>query len=172
MHWVGAQEGMLDAERELILSEQTPADVVFLSAADTDLTAVAAHWSDRFGTRLRLSHAAPLRQPVAADYFVEKVLRGSQLLIARLLGGRAYFPHLFQALLDLKECHPRPRLLLLSPTEAADSELAALSDFPGTRPRFCTLFLRRAARATSSRQERWQNRFWHGTAPRGSSFPR
>jgi cobaltochelatase CobN len=130
MHWVGAQEGMLDAERELILSEQTPADVVFLSAADTDLTAVAAHWGKRFGTRLRLSHAAPLRQPVAADYFVEKVLRGSRLLVARLLGGRAYFPHLFQALLDLKDCPPRPRLLLLSPTEAADSELAALCDFP------------------------------------------
>jgi cobaltochelatase CobN len=130
MHWVGAQDGVLDAERELILSQQTPADVVFLSAADTDLAAVAAQWSAQFGQRLRLSHAAPLRQPVAADYFVETVLRGSRLLVARLLGGRAYFPHLLQALSDLRDCSPRPRLLLLSATEAADSDLAALSDFP------------------------------------------
>jgi cobaltochelatase CobN len=130
MHWVGAQDGVLDAERELILSQQTPADVVFLSAADTDLAAVAAQWSGCFGTRLRLSHAAPLRQPVAADHFVETVLRGSRLLVARLLGGRAYFPHLLQALSDLRDCSPRPRLLLLSATEAADSDMARLSDFP------------------------------------------
>ena len=130
MHWVGAKEGMLDAERELILSQQTPADIVFLSAADTDLASVATEWGTRFGSRLRLSHAAPLRQPVAADHFVETVLRRSRLLVARLLGGRAYFPHLFQALVDLKESHPRPRLLLLSPTEAADGDFASLSDFP------------------------------------------
>jgi cobaltochelatase CobN len=130
MHWVGAQDGVLDAERELILSQQTPADVVFLSAADTDLAAVAAHWSVRFGGRMRLTHAAPLRQPVAADHFVESVLRGSRLLVARLLGGRAYFPHLLQALSDLRDCSPRPRLLLLSATETADGDLAGLSDFP------------------------------------------
>jgi cobaltochelatase CobN len=130
MHWVGAQDGMLDAERELILSQQTPADVVFLSAADTDLAAAAAQWSVRFGGRLRLSHAAPLRQPVAADHFVETVLRGSRLLVARLLGGRAYFPHLLQALGDLRDCSPRPKLLLLSATEAMDGDLAGLSDFP------------------------------------------
>jgi cobaltochelatase CobN len=130
MHWVGAQDGMLDAERELILSQQTPADIVFLSTADTDLTAVAAHWGPRFGAGLRLSHASPLRQPVSADHFVQTVLGASRLLVARLLGGRAYFPHLFQALCDLRESHPRPRLLLLSPTEASDGDLASLSDFP------------------------------------------
>lgn len=129
MHWVGSQAGGLDAERDLVLSEQSPGDVVFLSAADTDLTA-AAGWRARFGNRLRLSHAASLRQPVAADHFVRTVAAGSKLVIARLLGGRAYFPHLLQAFSDLRDCSERPRLLLLSSTDSEDAELAALSDFP------------------------------------------
>ncbi len=141
MHWVGTQDGCIDAERELILTDQTPADVVFLSAADTDLAAVASQWARRFGARLRLSHAAPLRQPVAADHFVQTVATRSRLLIVRLLGGRAYFPHLLQALADLREISPRPRLLLLSATESEDADLAGLSDFPATAARtFQALF--------------------------------
>jgi cobaltochelatase CobN len=129
LHWVGSQNGGLDAERELILTEQTPAEIVFLSAADTDLTAVASQWGPLFGNRLRLSHAAPLRQPVAADFFVQNVVAGSRLFIARLLGGRSYFPHLLQALSDLGESSPRPRLLLFSATEENDADLSGLNDF-------------------------------------------
>ncbi len=139
MHWVGSQDGGLDTERELILTDQTPAAVIFLSAADTDLAAVSSQWTGPFGNRLRLSHAAPLRQPVAADHFVRTVAMGSQLLIARLLGGRAYFPHLLQALSDLREVSPRPRLLLLSPTQEHDADLDALNDFP---PQIVSVFQR------------------------------
>lgn len=128
MHWVGTQDGGLDAERELILTEQTPADIIFLSAADSDLAAVASQWGPLFGSRLRLSHAAPLRQPVAADHFVQTVVAGSRIFIARLLGGRSYFPHLLQALADLGESAPRPQLLLISATEELDEDLIRLND--------------------------------------------
>ena len=64
MHWTNGQPGGLDAERELFLIEQTPAEIVFLSAADTDLACIAGPWSNRFGARLRIAQAAPLRQPV------------------------------------------------------------------------------------------------------------
>ncbi|NBV87258.1 MAG: cobaltochelatase subunit CobN, partial [Verrucomicrobia bacterium] len=130
MHWVGTQEGCLDAERALVLSGQSPGEVVFLSAADTDLAAVAASWAGHFGARLRLSAAGPLRQPVAADHFVSQVLGASQLLVARLLGARGYFPHLLQALEDLRDKSPRARLLLLPGTGEEDADLEALSDFP------------------------------------------
>src|SRR5258708_29799071 len=129
MHWTAAQPGCLDTERELILVEQTPGEIVFLSAADSDLAAVAHAWRERFGVRLRVAHAAPLRQPVAADHYVETVGRHARLVIARLLGGAAYFPHLVQALSDLKDEPSRPRLLLLSGTDSQEAELTALSDF-------------------------------------------
>ena len=52
MHWTAAQPGCLDIERELVLIEQTPGEIVFLSAADTDLSCVASVWRERFGKRL------------------------------------------------------------------------------------------------------------------------
>lgn len=131
MHWVGTQDGGLDSERELILNDQTTGEIVFLSTADTDLSAVASQWGPVFGKRLRLTHAAPLRQPVAADHFVQTVAAGARIVLARLLGGRSYFPHLFQALESLKESHPRPRLLLLSATQERDDDLQELTDFDG-----------------------------------------
>lgn len=133
MHWTAAQPGCLDTERELILIDQTPGEIVFLSAADTDLACVAATWSGRFGNRLRIAHAFPLRQPVAADHYIGNVIRHARLVVARLLGGTAYFAHFIQGLSDLKdEAEDRPRLLILSGTDADEEELVALSDFPPT----------------------------------------
>ena len=51
MHWTTAQPGNLDTERELVLSDQTPGEIIFLSAADTDLASVATAWTGRFGGR-------------------------------------------------------------------------------------------------------------------------
>ncbi len=130
MHWTAAQPGCLDTERELILIDQTPGEIVFLSAADTDLSCVASVWGQRFGQRLRIAHAFSLRQPVAADHYIDTVLRKSKLVIARLLGGQTYFAHFIQGLLDLKEEPGRPKLLIFSGTGSDDHGLALLSDFP------------------------------------------
>ena len=130
MHWTAAQPGCLDTERELILIDQTPGEIVFLSAADTDLSCVSSVWRRRFGNRLRIAHAFSLRQPVAADHYIETVVRKSKLIVARLLGGQAYFAHFIQGLLDLKEEPVRPKFLIFSGTGSDEEELAALSDFP------------------------------------------
>src|SRR5580693_5216253 len=128
MHWTAAQPGCLDTERELILIDQTPGEIVFLSAADTDLACVASVWGRRFGNRLRITHAFPLRQPVAADHYIENIIRHAKLAVARLLGGRAYFAHFIQGLIDLKdEAVDRPLFLILSSPD--EEELGALSDF-------------------------------------------
>jgi cobaltochelatase CobN len=128
MHWTSAQPGCLDAERELFLINQSPGEIVFLSAADTDLTSVSVAWRHRFGSRLRLAHAFALRQPVAADHYVNTVVRKSKLLVARLLGGKSYFAHFIQGLLDLKEEGGGPKCLILPGTGSDD--LDGLSDFP------------------------------------------
>lgn len=130
MHWTTTQPGCLDSERELILIDQSPGEIVFLSAADTDLWCVASVWGQHFGKRLRISHAAALRQPVAADHYIENVVRKSKLVVARLLGGKAYFAHFIQGLLDLKEEGVSPKCLIFSGTGSDEEELAALSDFP------------------------------------------
>src|SRR4029077_2960829 len=128
MHWTAAQPGCLDAERELILIDQTPGEIIFVSAADTDLTSVSMVWREHFGNRLRLFHPFALRQPVAADNYIETVVRRSKLLVARLLGGKSYFGYFIQGLLDLKEDGDGPKCLILPGT--ASDDLEGLSDFP------------------------------------------
>src|SRR5246127_1109862 len=131
MHWTAAEPGQLDAERALTLIEQTPGEVVFLSAADTELYAVASIWKEQFGSRLRVASAFPLRQPVAADHYIERVISKAKLVVARLLGGKAYFAHFLQGLSDLREEGSQLKLLILSGSDLDEPELAALSDFSG-----------------------------------------
>jgi cobaltochelatase CobN len=132
MHWTAAEPGQLDAERALTLIEQTPGEVVFLSAADTELYAVACIWKEQFGSRLRVASAFPLRQPVAADHYIDRVVSKAKLVVARLLGGKAYFAHFLQGLSDLREEGSQLKLLILSGSDLDEPELAALSDFTGT----------------------------------------
>src|SRR5215469_13537648 len=131
MHWTAAEPGQLDAERALTLIEQTPSEVVFLSAADTELYAVASIWKEQFGSRLRVASAFPLRQPVAADHYIDRVISKAKLVVARLLGGKAYFAHFLQGLSDLREEGSQLKLLILSGSDLDEPELAALSDFSG-----------------------------------------
>jgi cobaltochelatase CobN len=131
MHWTAAEPGQLDAERALTLIEQTPGEIVFLSAADTELYAVASIWKEQFGSRLRVANAFPLRQPVAADHYIDRVISKAKLVVARLLGGNAYFGHFLQGLSDLREEGSQPQLLILSGSDLDEPELAAISDFSG-----------------------------------------
>jgi cobaltochelatase CobN len=131
MHWTAAEPGQLDAERVLTLIEQTPGEIVFLSAADTELYAVASIWKEQFGSRLRVASAFPLRQPVAADHYIDRVISKAKLVVARLLGGKAYFGHFLQGLSDLREEGAQPQLLILSGSDLDEPDLATISDFSG-----------------------------------------
>ncbi len=130
MHRVSTESGALDAERELHLIQQTPADIVFVSAADTDLACVTQAWKPLFGNRLRVTNAKPLQQPRVADDYAHRVLQKARLVILRLLGGKAYFDHLLEELLHLKAHTPRPQILLLPGTDSWDMELMPYGDFP------------------------------------------
>jgi cobaltochelatase CobN len=131
MHWTAAEPGQLDAERALTLIEQTPGEIVFLSAADTELYAIASIWKEQFGSRLRVASAFPLRQPVAADHYIDQVIKKAKLVVARLLGGKAYFAHFLQGLSDLREEDSQPQFLILAGSDLDEPELAAISDFAG-----------------------------------------
>ena len=130
MHRIATESGSLDAERPHLQIAQTPADVVFISAADTDLTCVAQAWGALFGRRLRLTHAAPLQKPEVVEAYVQATLRHAKLVILRLLGGKAYFPHLIEALLHLRTHSASPRFLILPGTDHWDGELFQYGDFP------------------------------------------
>ncbi|PSN79638.1 cobaltochelatase subunit CobN, partial [filamentous cyanobacterium CCP4] len=94
MHRLAATPGGWTPDTEgVIFVEQTPAPLVFLTAADTDIQSLSRA---RFPTgfpALRVASLLQLQQQLAIDTYADDVLRHAQLIVVRLLGGRAYWPY-------------------------------------------------------------------------------
>jgi cobaltochelatase CobN len=74
---------------------QDTADIVVLSAADSDLAAFnAAHamLPNDFPS-VRLTNLLALGHPASVDLYVERTLRDAKIVVLRMLGGESYWPH-------------------------------------------------------------------------------
>ena len=129
MHRVATEVGGLDLERRLQNIKQSPAELLFVSSADTELAALARIWGPRFGSRLRLMNASLLQHPEAAEHYADHVLFHAKLAIFRLHGGKAYFPKLLDELLHIKSHGAQLRSLVLPGTDEWDPELENYSEF-------------------------------------------
>ncbi|MEM1420720.1 MAG: cobaltochelatase subunit CobN, partial [Pseudomonadota bacterium] len=95
MHLLQAQSGQISDGSEPIDPGQTPADVIFISAADTELAALS---EARLGLgdeapSLRLAQIGWLAHPFSVDLYLEATATRSKMVIARILGGEAYWPY-------------------------------------------------------------------------------
>ncbi len=99
MHLLLAQKGTIADGKEAIDLGQSPGEVLFLSAADTELASIAAaHSGRRTATRLRLASLAALSHPMSVDTYVERTARHARLIVVRALGGASYFRYVLEAL--------------------------------------------------------------------------
>ncbi len=74
---------------------QEPADIVILSAADSDLASFAAALArvqDGFPS-VRLTNLLALGHPASIDLYVERTLQRAKIVILRMLGGEGYWPY-------------------------------------------------------------------------------
>jgi cobaltochelatase CobN len=96
MHRLNALPGGWTPDSDgVIFIEQTPGAIILLTAADTDIQSLAAtfpHLPPNFAT-LRVVNLLNLQQPLSIDHYAEKVLQDAQIIILRLLGGRAYWSY-------------------------------------------------------------------------------
>jgi cobaltochelatase CobN len=93
MHLLAAQAGAAQQEGEAIDLGQTPADILFLSAADSELMMLASA-ADRAGTEnLRLANILRLSHNLSVDLWIDKTARHAKLIVVRLLGGPAYWQY-------------------------------------------------------------------------------
>jgi len=93
MHLLTAQAGALQQDGEAIDLGQSPAPLVFASAADSEL-ALLAGAADRVGTRdLRLANLLRLSHNLSVDLWIEKTVSQARLVVVRLLGGAAYWSY-------------------------------------------------------------------------------
>lgn len=100
MHLLLAQKGSISDGDEAIDLGQTPGDVLFLSAADTELAAIAAavEAKGEQAVRWRLASLMTLKHPMSVDTYIERTVRHARLIVVRALGGASYFHYALEAL--------------------------------------------------------------------------
>jgi len=94
MHLLAATPGAIDDGSEPFDLGQTPADIVFISAADTELAALSeAHNAGAGDKSLRLANLTHLQHPMSVDLHLDNCATKSKLVIARCLGGAGYWKY-------------------------------------------------------------------------------
>ncbi len=127
MHLLAATPGSIDEGREPVDLGQSPADIVFISAADTELAALSQARAEMAAPPgLRLANLTHLTHPMSVDLHLDQCAVKSRLIIARVLGGTGYWKYgAEQYAARLREAGVP--LALLPGDDKPDPELAALS---------------------------------------------
>jgi cobaltochelatase CobN len=93
VHLLAATPGAISDGTEAVDLGQTPSEIVFLSAADSELACLAQALSEAPGITLRLANLMRLQHPMSVDLHADTVLRHAKLIVVRLLGGRSYWSY-------------------------------------------------------------------------------
>ncbi|MBF2098563.1 MAG: cobaltochelatase subunit CobN [Gloeomargaritaceae cyanobacterium C42_A2020_066] len=103
MHRISGQRGDWQATPDEALLSQSPAPIVVLTAADTEIQTLAQGMAHRpaGAPPVRAAHLLNLQHPYTIDTYADQVLRHAQAIVLRLLGGVGYWPYGFQVLKDL-----------------------------------------------------------------------
>src|ERR1043166_1369051 len=97
MHLLATEPGIIADGSAAVDLGQTPGDIVVLASADTEIALLAAaqarrRKADPAAPTLRLAPVMRLGHNLSVDLYVDTVVR-ARLVIARLLGGSAYWPY-------------------------------------------------------------------------------
>ncbi|MDB9313682.1 cobaltochelatase subunit CobN, partial [Spirulina sp. CS-785/01] len=104
MHRIAATPGGWTPDAEgVIFLEQTPASIIFITAADTDIQTLAAavpQLPDTFPS-LRVANLLQLQQQLSIDTYADDILSKADVIILRLLGGRSYWSYGLEVVKDI-----------------------------------------------------------------------
>lgn len=131
MHILAGRSGRIDQGDEAVDLGQSPADVVVLSAADTELASLAAVAAGGGAEQpsLRLANLMALSHPYSVDMYAEQTVAGSRLVVLRLLGGAEYWPYGVERLTEAARGHGL-HLAVMPGDDRWDADLAARSTLP------------------------------------------
>lgn len=131
MHLLAATPGSIDDGQEPVDLGQTPAELVFISAADTELAALSAARSDMDDPpRMRLASMMHLRHPMSVDLHIEACAGQAKLVIARVLGGLGYWRYGAEQYAT-RVAAAGGHVILLPGDDKPDADLRALSTVRG-----------------------------------------
>lgn len=130
MHLLAATPGQISDGREPVDPGQTPAEVIYISAADTELAALSeARQTMDDAPTLRLANLGWLNHPFSVDKYIDDTASKSRLVIIRALGGAAYWRYAVEQFsARLREAGVM--LAILPGDDKPDDELLVLSTIP------------------------------------------
>ena len=131
MHLLATTSASLDEIVEPVDLRQSPGDVVVLSFADSDLSALATAWAMERDAlpSVRLAHLRDLRHPMSVDLWIDRVGTHAKVILVRLLGGLDWWRYGVERLATL--ARERGIVLALLPGEDRDDpRLADASTLP------------------------------------------
>jgi cobaltochelatase CobN len=132
MHRIATIPGGLTATTDsLILIEQTPAPIVIITSADTDIQALAQAWAQLPSgfPELRALNILALQQQMTIDLYAEEVLAHAQVIVIRLLGGIGYWSYGLEVVQELV-ARTGAALILMPGDDQPDLSLLSRSTLP------------------------------------------
>ena len=129
MHLLAAQPGGFSDEEGIIDLDQSPADIVVLSAADSALAALAnsaEQLPDDFPS-IRLANWVQLSKPAALDLYIDKTLEKAKVVVVSMLGGAAYWQYGFEQLAEWQKREPSRTVIFVPGDDTEDAELMQAS---------------------------------------------
>lgn len=144
MHLLAAQPGGFSDDDGIIDLEQSPADLVILSAADgvLALLAQAAEQLPASYPALRLANWRNIAKPAALDLYRDRTLDRAKVVVVSLLGGRSYWPYGVEQLTEWAAEDSERRLIVVPGEDYDDADVFALSTVPEAIARRVWRYLR------------------------------
>jgi cobaltochelatase CobN len=127
MHLLAAQPGTIGDGTEAVDLGQSPGDIVVLTAADSEISALAAARATLPADfpSVRLANLMRLGHNLSVDLYVDAVVAKAKLVVVRVLGGRAYWPYGVERIVEMAD-----RVAFLPGDDSPDADLAAASTLP------------------------------------------
>ncbi|MBB3232635.1 cobaltochelatase subunit CobN [Halomonas stenophila] len=136
MHLFAAKPGGFVDDEGIVDLQQSPAEVVILSAADSSLSALAQaveRLASSIGDEVpsvRLANWMNLVKPAAFDLYEDRVLEQARLVVVSLLGGSAYWRYGFDRLRAWAAADADRQLILVPGSDEPDEALLGASSVP------------------------------------------
>ena len=132
MHRIPAMPGGWNPDTEgVIIIEQNPAPIIFLTSADTDIQTIASSldFLPHNFPDIRVVNLLQLQQELTIDTYAEEVLQQAQVIVLRLLGGRSYWSYGLEVCKEVV-ANTGAFLFILPGDDRPDPELLSNSNLP------------------------------------------
>jgi cobaltochelatase CobN len=132
MHRIAAIPGGWNPQNEgVVFIEQTPAPIVIITAADTDIQTLAQVWAQLPAgfPELRVVNILALQQQLTIDTYADDILEKAKIIVVRLLGSVGYWPYGLEVVQDVV-ARTGAKLAIVPGDDRPDPSLFSRSNLP------------------------------------------